>query len=123
AEVAQTMGWDLGSLGMGTMPERQAAASRYAETNAQDQRYGSDLSWLDPSFQFQDPQLLGPSQAASAYADPRYVQQQQDVYDRTMATAGAPINWESSARQEGLYGQYGQLQAPDWTGSDSGQRA
>lgn len=99
------------SMGITPTQPLQQDAARYAQNQAIDQRFGSDMSWLDPSFQY-NPALLGPSQGAQAYADPTAIARQEQAYNQLGELASTPMQWESPARQEEAYNRTLGVQMP-----------
>ncbi len=116
----------------GLTPEQ---AAEYGRNAAIEKRYGSEFSWLDPSFQM-DPALLGTSATANAQADPRAIAAQyagldksaqfmnQDlqfmspdlqraVYDRAMGlttnTGPGALTFDDGSRQREQYGNLGEI--------------
>lgn len=79
-------------------------------TNATNQQYGTDLSWLDPSFQ-ENPVMLGQSQGAQTYQDPALVAQQQNAANQYQGYVGNQMAFQGSGQQQGLYNQYGAIAA------------
>jgi hypothetical protein len=108
-----------GVPGLQDLYDEQDRNSAY---NDLDRQVGHDLAWAsDPRFQY-TPEMLGQSQMANTYGDPRYAQQQQDVYDRAMGLSGSRMQFEGSGRQDQVWNELNSLSAPDWTGSDSLQQ-
>jgi hypothetical protein len=90
--------------------DSRAYDQQVAQTNAINDRYKSDLSWLDPSFQEQ-PAYLGPSQGSRTYADPALVAQQQQTYDQFGSYVGKDMGFASDARQVDQYNNWGGVAA------------
>ena len=84
-------------------PEERAA---YQQNQARDQRYGNDMAWLDPSFQY-DPSLLGTAAASQAFADPAAV----DAQRRTLAGFEGLAGPAGNAAQQGLSSEWAAVQA------------
>lgn len=96
-----------------------AAATPQAATARQQSRYGSDLSWLDPSFQ-ENPALLGQSARSQAYADPAAQQAQWGAMQRAAQMTDTPLSFQGSGQQQGLMDQWAGIQggqgAPEFMG-------
>jgi len=85
-----------------------------AQTNATNARYGTDLSWLDPSFQY-SPTTIGASAGAQAYADPTAIAAQNSAMQQAQQFANSNLQFQSPAQQQALMQQ--------WAGIQSGQGA
>lgn len=88
-------------------PEEQAV-------NAQNARFGTDLSWLDSAF-MQNPALLGDSAVSRVQSDPRAQEAQWGALQRAAQMTDTPLNFQGSGQQQGLMNQ--------WAGVQSGQGA
>jgi hypothetical protein len=102
-----------------------AQAAEEARVNAVDQRFGTDLSWLDPTFQRQAA-TVNQSAGASAYADPAAVAQQTGAMNRASQMANQNLAFQSPAQQQAMMAQWAGIQggqgAPSFRG-DADQRA
>lgn len=108
-------------------PQGQQAIARDAEearVNALDQRYGSDLSWLDPSFQYQ-PNLLGQSAGSQVFTDPALAAQQQQILNQNLGLANSNLAFQDPSVQQGLMQQWAAIQggqgAPSFMGNGQQQ--
>jgi hypothetical protein len=105
---------------------RDVAAQQAEENrvNAIDSRYGTDLSWLDPSFQYQAA-LLGQSAGSQVYTDPALQQAQYNLLGQNQALANQQLNFQNPAVQQGLANQWAQIQggqgAPQFMGGSQQQ--
>jgi hypothetical protein len=85
------------------------------QTEAQrDAKYGSDMSWLDPSFQY-TPDQLGQSAGSQAYADPTAIAAQNSAMTQAQQFANSNLQFQSPDQQNALMQQ--------WAGVQSGQGA
>lgn len=93
--------------------------------NALDSRFGTDLSWLDPSFQYQAA-LLGQSAGSQAFTDPALQQAQYNLLGQNQALANQQLQFQSPAVQQGLANQWAQIQggqgAPQFMGNAQQQQ-
>ncbi len=85
-----------------------------AQAEALNSRYGNDLSWLDPSFQY-NPELLGQSAGSQAYADPTAIAAQNAAMQQAQQYATSNLSFQSPDQQNALMQQ--------WAGIQSGQGA
>lgn len=105
-----------------TPQAQQARAAMAAEQrwNDLDSRFGQDLSWLDPSFQY-SPELLGKSAGSEAYADPTAIANQNSAMSGLGALGSKNLNFQDPAVQQGLAAQWAQIQggqgAPQFMGN------
>lgn len=90
--------------------DARARDAQMAQTDAINARYGSDLSWLDPSFQ-QTPQMLGQSQGSQTYANPQDVAAQQSVYNSLGGMVGKDMGYAGAGQQQGMFNQWGGVAA------------
>lgn len=99
-------------------PEERAA-------QAQNDRYGSDLSWLDPSFQY-NPSMLGQSAGSTAAADPNAINAQNAAMQQAQQMANTNLQFQSPAQQQALAQQWAQVQggqgAPQFMGGGQQQQ-
>lgn len=107
----------------GMSPEQEAA---YNRNEALNQRYGNDLSWLDPSFQM-NPALLGQSAGSQAQADPAAMAAQYAYMQQMQGLANTPLQFQGSGQQQGLFDQWGGIAggqgAPTFMGNSAQQSA
>ncbi len=106
-----------GTAAFEAIPAVQQTRARDAEeqrVNALDARYGTDLSWLDPSFQY-SPELLGQSAGSQAYADPAAIAAQNSAMQQAQQYATSNLSFQDPAQQQALMQQ--------WAGIQSGQGA
>jgi hypothetical protein len=104
-----------GTYGMSA--EQRAA---YDQANANDARFGSDLSWLDPAFQ-QQTALLGQSARSGAQSDKAAQDAQYAALQRAAGMTDTPLDFQGSGQQQGLMDRWGAVQggegAPMFDGS------
>lgn len=102
-----------------------AELQREQTTAQRDNRYGTDLSWLDPSMQYQA-NLLGTSAGSTAAADPNAIAQQNAAMARAGELSNANLQFESPAQQQALMQQWAQIQggqgAPQFMGNAQQQQ-
>lgn len=103
------------------LAQQAAAYQEEQRVNALDQRYGTDLSWLDPSFQYQ-PNLLGQSAGSQVFTDPALAAQQQQILNQNLGLANSNLAFQDPAMQQGLMNQLLGVAAPSFQG-DGDQRA
>lgn len=115
--------WDWSKLGQGLDnigKEQRASAENEARVNATNARFGTDLSWLDPSFQY-NPTLLGQSAGSMASADPSAVGAQNAAMSRAQQLANDSLSFQSPDQQNALMQQWAQIQggqgAPSFMGN------
>lgn len=105
--------------------EAQAARAQEAQVNATNARYGTDLSWLDPSFQY-SPELLGQSAGSQAYADPAAIASQNAAMTQAQQFANTNLQFQSPAAQQALMQQWAGIQggqgAPSFMGNAQQQQ-
>lgn len=112
----------------GVSPEQLAAQAQAQmqewQTNETDARYGTDLSWLDPSFQYR-PELLGQSAGSQVYADPAAIASQSAAMKQAEQFANTGLQFQSPAQQQALAAQWAQVQggqgAPSFMGNAAQQ--
>ena len=73
-------------------------------SNPTNDRYGTDLSWLDPSFQT-TPAMLGNAQ--QAYIDPNAIAKQNQTFGAYQQMANTPLQFASPQQQQDMYGTFG----------------
>lgn len=124
--------WDMSRLpealgpnsGIGAVRQEHAAQAEEARLNGLDDRYGHDLAWLDPSFQY-SPELLGQSAGSQAYADPAAIAQQNAAMAQAQQFANTNLNFQSPAQQEAMMRQWANIQggqgAPTFMGNSQQQ--
>ncbi len=92
--------------------------------NALNSQYGTDLSWLDPSFQY-NPALLAQSAGSQAYADPNAIAAQNSAMQQAQQFANQNLSFQSPAQQQALMGQWAAVQggqgAPTFMGNNQQQ--
>lgn len=94
---------------------------RLAQGNALNARYGNDMAWLDPTFQYQ-PAMLGQSYAAQAYADPQAIQAQYGALGNMQSLYSQPMQWMSGQQQQDMYNRLLSVQAPVWDSQAMGRQ-
>ena len=91
---------------------------------AQENRYGNDMSWLDPSFQYQANQL-GQSAGSQVFTDPALAAQQQSLLNQNQALGTSNLSFQDPGVQQGLANQWAQIQggqgAPSFMGNSQQQ--
>ncbi len=92
-------------------PEERA---QYDTEKSRDARYGSDMAWLDPSFQYQA-NLLGTSAGSQAFADPNAIANQNAAMTQAQQFANTNLSFQGPAQQQALMQQ--------WAGVQGGQGA
>ncbi len=112
---------DWNFLGGGNFMESTAAdVAARAQANGLNQRFGSDLSWLDPTFQY-SPTVLGQSAGSQAYADPNAIAGQMGAMNALAGLGNSNMNFQDPAMQQGLANEWAQIQggqgAPTFMGN------
>lgn len=91
-----------------------------SRTNPQNDRYGTDLSWLDPDFQY-TPTMLGQSAGSQAYADPNAIAAQNSAMGAYGGMFGKQMNFAGSGKQDAAYADWGAIKngagAPTFMGN------
>jgi hypothetical protein len=99
--------------------------TQYQTEKDRDARFGSDMAWLDPSFQYQASQL-GPAAGASAAADPNAIANQNAAMTQAQQFANTDLQFQSPAQQQALMQQWAQVQggqgAPQFMGNAQQQQ-
>lgn len=102
-----------------------AASTPQAAAARTDARYGTDMSWLDPTFQYQ-PGLLGQSATSQVYSDPAAQAAQWAALNRASQMTDTPLNFQGSGQQQGLMDQWGGVRsgqgAPSFMGGSQQQQ-
>lgn len=80
-----------------------AARSPEAAQKRLSDRYLNDLSWLDPSMQY-NPSLLGESATSKVFADPEAQKAQWAALQRSGQMVGEGLSFDQSGRQAAQYG-------------------
>lgn len=105
----------------GMSPEQLA---EYQRMQALNQRFGSDLSWTDPAFQY-SPTLLGQSAGSQAAADPNAIAAQQYAMLQAGNLTNSNLQFQSPAQQNALMQQWAAVQggqgAPQFMGNGTQQ--
>lgn len=104
----------------GAAKTAEDTAARERQVNATNDRYGTDLSWLDPSFQY-DATTIGASAGASAGADPNAIAAQSAAMQQAQSMANTSLQFQSPAQQQAMAAQWAQIQggqgAPQFMGN------
>lgn len=103
----------------GMTPQQRAAMDQATATNA---RYGTDLSWLDPSFQY-SPTLLGQSAGSQAAADPSAIAAQQAAMQLGGQYATSNLSFMAPDQQQAIMQQILGVQAPQFMSGAQQQSA
>lgn len=103
----------------GLSPQQYA---QYQQLSAQDDRYGNDLSWLDPSFQYQANQL-GQSAGSQAYADPSAIAYQNSAMQQAQQLANSNLSFMSGDQQQSIMNSILGVRAPQFQSDAQQQQA
>jgi hypothetical protein len=109
----------------GPAPSQQQvqAGQTYQANNAMNARYGSDLSWLDPTFRSQ-PSFLGQSAGSQVYADQGAINAQGSTLNSMGSLYNTPMQWDtaSAGRQADAYSGLAGIQGPRFNTQAAGQQ-